>query len=57
MPSQQAARDAAIAGLSEDEIHDKLAALEEDMLAAAEELHFERAAEIRDEIKVLEARL
>ena len=31
--------------------------LEEEMLAEAEQLHFERAAELRDEIKALEARL
>jgi excinuclease ABC subunit B len=53
----QAKRAAEIAELSEEELHDKIASLEEDMLAAAEELHFERAAEIRDEIKLLEARL
>ena len=47
----------AIAALSPDELHDRIAELEEEMLAAAEELHFEKAAELRDQIKQLEARL
>ncbi|MBI2691431.1 MAG: excinuclease ABC subunit UvrB [Solirubrobacterales bacterium] len=60
VPARKAAKDALdaeIAKLSPDELHDKLASLEEEMLYEAEELHFERAAELRDEIKVLEARL
>ena len=46
-----------LARLSPDELHDRIAELEEEMLAAAEELHFEKAAELRDQIKTLEARL
>ena len=53
----QDAKDRELAGLSKDELHDRIASLEEDMLYEAEELHFERAAELRDEIKALEARL
>ncbi|MBJ7353442.1 MAG: excinuclease ABC subunit UvrB [Thermoleophilaceae bacterium] len=60
VPARKAAKDALdaeIAKLSPDELHDKIASLEEEMLYEAEELHFERAAELRDEIKALEARL
>src|SRR6476659_3574509 len=60
VPARKAAKDALaaeIAKLSPDELHDKIASLEEEMLYEAEELHFERAAELRDEIKQLEARL
>jgi excinuclease ABC subunit B len=60
LPTRRAAKDALdaeIAKLSPDELHDKIATLEEEMLYEAEELHFERAAELRDEIKALEARL
>jgi excinuclease ABC subunit B len=60
VPARKAAKealDAEIAKLSPDELHDKIASLEEEMLFEAEELHFERAAELRDEIKALEARL
>jgi len=60
VPARKAAKDALdaeIAKLSPDELHDKIATLEEEMLYEAEELHFERAAELRDEIKALEARL
>ncbi|MFT4049064.1 MAG: excinuclease ABC subunit UvrB [Solirubrobacterales bacterium] len=53
----KAAREKELAKLSTAEVHDKIAALEEEMLFEAEELHFERAAELRDEIKELEARL
>jgi excinuclease ABC subunit B len=60
LPTRKAAKeaqDAELAKLSEDEIHDRLAGLEEEMLLAAEDLHFEKAAELRDQIKALEARL
>ncbi len=60
LPTRKAAQAKAAAeieSLSSEEIHAKLATLEEDMLAAAEELHFEQAAELRDQIKALEARL
>jgi excinuclease ABC subunit B len=60
VPAKKAAKaalDAEVAKLSPDELHDKIATLEEEMLYEAEELHFERAAELRDEIKTLEARL
>ena len=50
-------QDAENAALTDEEIHAKLATLEKEMLAAAEELHFETAAELRDEIRALEARL
>ena len=45
------------AALSDEDAHKRLTELEEEMLAEAEQLHFERAAELRDEIKSLEARL
>ncbi|MGH2906851.1 MAG: excinuclease ABC subunit UvrB [Solirubrobacterales bacterium] len=60
LPVRKAAaqkREAELSGLSDEDLHNRLAELEEAMLAAAEELHFERAAELRDEIKLLEARL
>ncbi len=53
----KAKRESELAALSPEELHDKIAELEEAMLAAAEELHFERAAELRDELKELHARL
>jgi excinuclease ABC subunit B len=58
--ARKAARDArasANAELTPAEIHDRVAALEEEMLREAEDLHFERAAELRDEIKDLESLL
>jgi excinuclease ABC subunit B len=60
LPTRRAeknAKHAEIAKLSPEEIHDKIAELEEEMLYEAEELHFEKAAELRDEIKALEANL
>jgi excinuclease ABC subunit B len=45
----------AIVTLSDDERHAKLVDLEERMLAAAEQLHFEDAAKLRDEIRKLVA--
>jgi excinuclease ABC subunit B len=60
LPTRRAAKqakDAEVAKLSIEEIHTRITELEEEMLYEAEELHFERAAELRDEIKVLEARL
>jgi excinuclease UvrABC helicase subunit UvrB len=60
LPTRRAeknAKYAEIAKLSPEEIHDKIAELEEEMLYEAEELHFEKAAELRDEIKALEANL
>ena len=53
----KAKREQQLAALSPEQLHAKIAALEEEMLAAAEELKFERAAELRDEIKDLSARL
>jgi excinuclease ABC subunit B len=53
----KAERERELAALSPEEIHDQVALLEEEMLREAEELHFERAAELRDEIKSLESRL
>ncbi|MBI4897214.1 MAG: excinuclease ABC subunit UvrB [Actinobacteria bacterium] len=53
----KAKREAELAALSPEELHDKIAELEEAMLAAAEELHFERAAELRDELKELHAQM
>jgi excinuclease ABC subunit B len=58
--SRKAAKEARtreLAALGADEIHDRIAVLEEEMLREAEELHFERAAELRDEITDLQARL
>jgi excinuclease ABC subunit B len=60
LPTRREAKqkqDAEIAAMSDEEIHVKLTTLEEEMLYEAEELHFERAAELRDQIKALEARL
>jgi excinuclease ABC subunit B len=53
----QANKEREFAALSDDDAHKRLTELEEEMLAEAEQLHFERAAELRDEIKALEARL
>jgi excinuclease ABC subunit B len=53
----QATKEREFAALSDEEAHKRLTELEEEMLAEAEQLHFERAAELRDEIKALEARL
>jgi excinuclease ABC subunit B len=55
--AKREAKAAEIAALSPQQLHDRIAALEEEMLFEAEELHFERAAELRDEIKDLEAQL
>jgi excinuclease ABC subunit B len=44
-----------IVALSDEERHAKLVDLEERMLAAAEQLHFEEAAKLRDEIRKLTA--
>ena len=55
--AERKAKDDALAKLSPEELHDRIAELEEEMLYEAEELHFERAAELRDEIKALEANL
>ncbi len=60
LPTRKAARakqERELAGIGETELLHKVAGLEEEMFAAAEELQFERAAELRDEIKVLHARL
>ncbi|MCW2974505.1 MAG: hypothetical protein JWN72_2778, partial [Thermoleophilia bacterium] len=45
----------AIITLSDEERHAKLVDLEERMMAAAEELRFEEAAKLRDEIRKLHA--
>ena len=45
----------AIITLSDEERHAKLVDLEERMMAAAEQLHFEEAAKLRDEIRKLHA--
>jgi excinuclease ABC subunit B len=44
-------------GMSADEIHKTIVELEEEMLLAAEELRFEYAAKLRDEIKALRREL
>src|SRR5688500_9828873 len=46
-----------VEGLSPDELHKLLITLEEEMFAAAEELRFEYAAKLRDEIKSLRREL
>src|SRR5688500_461391 len=46
-----------VEGLSPDELHRLLVTLEEEMFAAAEELRFEYAAKLRDEIKALRREL
>ncbi|MFY9488929.1 MAG: excinuclease ABC subunit UvrB [Solirubrobacterales bacterium] len=53
----KARRAAEIESMSDEDLHMKIASLEEDMLAAAEQLQFERAAELRDELKDLNARI
>jgi excinuclease ABC subunit B len=50
-------RERELAALSVDEIHDQVAELEQEMLREAEELHFERAAELRDQIQQLQSHL
>jgi excinuclease ABC subunit B len=44
-------------GMSPHEIEQTIVTLEEEMLTAAEELQFERAASLRDEIRTLRRRL
>ncbi|HJZ62244.1 MAG TPA: excinuclease ABC subunit UvrB [Miltoncostaeaceae bacterium] len=51
------AKAAIAAGASEDEIERQIVELEEDMFQAAEELRFEHAADLRDEIKTLRREL
>ncbi len=46
-----------VEGLSPDELHRLVITLEEEMFAAAEELRFEYAAKLRDEIKSLRREL
>jgi excinuclease ABC subunit B len=57
VPSSRRSRRAAEEGMSPDEINRTLVELEEEMLAAAEELRFEYAAKLRDEIKDLRREL
>ncbi len=60
LPTRKAARharEADLAGLGEEQLLHKVAELEEEMFAAAEELRFERAAELRDEVKLMHQRL
>ena len=46
-----------VEGMTRDEIEELVVTLEQEMLAAAEELRFEYAARLRDEIKVLRREL
>ncbi|MBJ7347503.1 MAG: excinuclease ABC subunit UvrB, partial [Thermoleophilaceae bacterium] len=60
LPTKKAARkkqQSELAQLSQPDLLVRIANVEEDMLQAAEELHFERAAELRDELKTLHERL
>jgi excinuclease ABC subunit B len=55
--SRRRRRDSAAAGMAPDEIEKTIVELEEEMLAAAEDLRFEYAAKLRDEIRDLKRAL
>ena len=55
--SDSTAKRAELAKMSPDELAHRVAELEEDMLAAAEQLRFEHAAKLRDEVKELHREL
>jgi excinuclease ABC subunit B len=57
VPSRRGRRDREREGMSAEQIARTLIELEEEMLAAAEELRFEYAAKLRDEIKALRSEL
>jgi excinuclease ABC subunit B len=57
VPGRRRRGDAKLEGLSQDELEKLLVTLEEEMFAAAEELRFEYAAKLRDEIKDLRREL
>ncbi len=54
---RQKAATLAKSGASEEDLERELVSLEEEMFQAAEELHFERAAELRDAIKAIRQEL
>jgi excinuclease ABC subunit B len=55
--AQREAKEQELAGMGESELLRRIAEQEEEMFAAAEELQFERAAELRDEVKLLHQKL
>jgi excinuclease ABC subunit B len=57
VPSRRRRGQSKVEGMSADELHKLLITLEEEMFAAAEELRFEYAAKLRDEIKALRREL
>jgi excinuclease ABC subunit B len=57
VPGRRRRGDAKLEGLSQEELEKLLVTLEEEMFAAAEELRFEYAAKLRDEIKDLRREL
>jgi excinuclease ABC subunit B len=57
VPSKRRRGRAAVEGMSPDELERLIVTLEEEMFAAAEELRFEYAAKLRDEIKELRREL
>jgi excinuclease ABC subunit B len=57
VPSSRRRRGDKVEGLSRDELEKLLVTLEEEMFMAAEELRFEYAAKLRDEIKDLRREL
>ena len=57
VPGRRRRKDRKIEGLSTDELEKLVVTLEEEMFAAAEELRFEYAAKLRDEIKELRREL
>jgi excinuclease ABC subunit B len=57
VPSGRGRRRRDSEGMSADEIRRTMVELEEEMLAAAEDLRFEYAAKLRDEIKALRREL
>jgi excinuclease ABC subunit B len=54
VPKKRRRRARETSGMSREEIESAIVELEEEMLAAAEELRFEYAAKLRDEIRALQ---
>jgi excinuclease ABC subunit B len=57
VPTRRRRGQAKVEGMSAEELQKLLITLEEEMFAAAEELRFEYAAKLRDEIKQLRREL
>jgi excinuclease ABC subunit B len=57
VPTSRRARSRETDGMSAEEIRRTMVELEEEMLAAADDLRFEYAAKLRDEIKALRREL